>query len=142
MEAVADKIHSAALHLLRRLRIDDEAVGVSPPRLSALAVVVRDGPLTVGDLASIEGVRPPTMTRLVDGLVRDGSVRRSPHPDDHRAVLVRATAQGTRALAEGRSRRVEALIGLLGDLPGDDLKTLGRAADLLETAVALEQRRV
>jgi DNA-binding MarR family transcriptional regulator len=142
VEAVADKIHSAALHLLRRLRIDDEAVGVSPPRLSALAVVVRDGPVTVGDLAAIEGVRPPTMTRLVDGLERDGLVRRSPHPDDGRAVLVRATAHGTRALAAGRSRRVDALIGLLSDLPGDDLTTLGRAADLLETAVALEQRSV
>jgi DNA-binding MarR family transcriptional regulator len=135
VEAVADKIHSAALHLLRRLRIEDEAAGVSPPRLSALSVVVRDGPVTVGDLAEIEGVRAPTMTRLVDGLERDGLVRRFPHPDDRRAVLVRVTAHGSRALAAGRSRRVAALMGLLSPLPKEDLKILGRAADLLEGAV-------
>jgi len=135
VEAVADKLNSAALHLLRRLRIEDEAAGVSPSRLSALSVVVREGPVTVGDLALIEGVRAPTMTRLVDGLERDGLVRRTKHPDDARAVLIRATSHGSRALAAGRSRRVATLMGLLSPMGSDDLRTLARAADLLESAV-------
>ncbi len=57
--AVADRLHSAAIHLLRRLRRTDEATGLSPARLSALSVVVYAGPRTLGELAGIEQVRPP-----------------------------------------------------------------------------------
>jgi len=78
VEVVADLLHSAALHLLRRLRAEDDALGVSPPRLSALSVVVVAGPIGIGALAAAEGVAAPTMTRLVDGLERDGFVRRRP----------------------------------------------------------------
>src|SRR5947208_16870395 len=82
VEAVADRLHSAALHLLRRLRAEDDELGVSPPRLSALSVVVFGGPLTIGALAEAEGVKPPTMTRLVDGLEREGLVTRESDPAD------------------------------------------------------------
>ena len=101
VEAVADRLHSAALHLLRRLRTEDDALGVSPPRLSALSVVVFAGPIGIGALAAAEGVAAPTMTRLVDGLERDGFVRRRPDPADARGVLVEATATGKRILDEG-----------------------------------------
>ena len=101
VEAVADRLHSAALHLLRRLRTEDDALGISPPRLSALSVVVFAGPIGIGALAAAEGVAAPTMTRLVDGLERDGLVRRRPDPADARGVLVEPTATGKRNLVEG-----------------------------------------
>src|SRR5919106_4675108 len=104
---VADRLHSATVHLLRRLRVEDEALGISAPRLSALSVLVFAGPKRVGELARIEQVEPPTMTKLVDGLVRDGLAIREAVPDDARAVLVRATARGRRTLRVGRTRRLE-----------------------------------
>jgi DNA-binding MarR family transcriptional regulator len=132
VDAVADKLHSAAIHLLRRLRIEDEALGISAPRLSALSVVVFAGPLPIGELAAAEGVRPPTMTRLVDGLEREALVKRGPDPDDRRGVIVRATPKGVRTLTRGRARRVEVLAEQLRALPRQELATLAAAAHLLE----------
>ena len=77
---MADRLHSAAIHLLRRLRVEDEALGISAPRLSALSVLVFAGPRRVGELAEAEQVEPPTMTRLVDGMERDGYVARAARP--------------------------------------------------------------
>src|SRR5262245_18655458 len=132
VEAVADRLHLAALHLLRRLRAEDEALGVSPPRLSALSVVVSAGPIGIGALAAAEGVSAPTMTRLVDGLERDGYVRRFPDPDDARGVLVRPTARGRRLLTEGRARRVRVLADALRDLSPDERIAVGRGTELIE----------
>jgi len=138
---VADRLHSAALHLLRLLRAEDDVLGISPPRLSALSVVVYAGPLTIGALAHVEGVRPPTMTRLVDGLERDGLVVRERDPDDGRSVLVRATAEGSRVLRRGRGRRVDALAEGLRRLSERDLVTLGRAAELMERVARPGERQ-
>ena len=80
VDAVADRLHSAAIHLLRRLRVEDEALGISAPRLSVLSVLVFAGPMRIGALAATEQVEPPTMSRLVDGLQEDGYVRRDPTP--------------------------------------------------------------
>jgi DNA-binding MarR family transcriptional regulator len=132
VEAVADRLHSAALHLLRRLRTQDEALGVSPPRLSALSVVVAVDPIGIGALAAAEGVSAPTMTRLVDGLERDGLVTRIRDPDDARGVLVRPTAKGRRLLKDGRSRRVRVLAGALQQLSPDDLAAIRLGAELIE----------
>lgn len=132
MEAVADRLHSAAIHLLRRLRTEDDALGISPPRLSALSVVVFAGPLQIGALARAEGVAAPTMTRLVDGLERDGLVARAPDPVDGRAVVVRATAKGTRVLQRGRARRVQALAEGLRTLAPAELDALARGVDALQ----------
>jgi DNA-binding MarR family transcriptional regulator len=129
---IADRLHSGAIHLLRRLRIEDAASGLTAPRLSALAVIVFGGPLTLGALAAAEQVRPPTMTRLVVALVRDGLVTREPHPDDRRQVLLRATAAGRRLLEEGRARRTASLARRLALLPPADLAALARAASPLE----------
>lgn len=132
VDAVADGLHSAALHLLRRLRVEDDALGISPPRLSALSVVVLAGPLAIGDLAASEGVAPSTMTRLVDGLERDGLVGRGPDPADRRGVLVRATPKGTRVLRRGRRRRVGLLASGLRALSDTDLAAVARGAELME----------
>jgi len=129
---VADRLHSAAIHLLRRLRVEDEALGISAPRLSALSVLVFAGPKRIGELARLEQVEPPTMTKLVDALVRDGLVVREPDPDDARAVQVRATPTGARTLRRGRAKRVETLRARLATLSPAELATLGEGVDVLE----------
>lgn len=136
VDAVADRLHSAAIHLLRRLRVEDEALGISAPRLSVLSVLVFAGPMRIGELAHAEQVEPPTMTRLVDGLQRDGYVAREPDPDDARAVRVRATAQGTKALRRGQARRVRALSAALVDLSPTDLGSVADGVDVLERTLS------
>src|SRR5688500_6771107 len=132
IDRVADRVHSAAIHLLRRLRREDDASGLSAPRLSALSVVVFGGPLTLGALATAEQVRPPTMTRLVAALERDGLVRRRVDPGDARRAVVEATARGRSLIAEGRARRIGLLAGRLAALTPEELATLEQAAELLE----------
>ena len=129
---VADRLHSAAIHLLRRIRKVDEASGLSAARLSALSVLVFGGPTTVGALARAEQVSAPTMSRLVSGLERDGFVVREADEGDARAVRVRATTKGRRVLVQGRERRVAELAQLLDGLRDDDLRTLGSAAEIME----------
>ena len=139
-ETVADRLHSAAIHLLRRLRREDDASGLSAPRLSALSVIVFGGPITLTALAAAEQVRPPTMTRLVQGLERDGLVVRERVADDARAVMIRATPRGTRLLGEGRTRRVKQLARDLAALEAAELQLLARAAVLLERVTRAEPR--
>jgi DNA-binding MarR family transcriptional regulator len=117
---------------LRRLRIEDDVLGVSPPRLSALSVVVYAGPLPIGALATAEGVAAPTMTRLVDGLEREGFVKRRRDPADARGVLVEATPAGKRILIRGRAQRVETLAAGLAALSSEELREIGRGAELIE----------
>jgi DNA-binding MarR family transcriptional regulator len=134
---LADRLHSAAIHLLRRLRREDARTGLSGPRLSALSVVVFAGPLTLGELAAAEQVRPPTMTRLVRALEARGLVTREPDERDGRVARLRATAQGRTLMAEGRARRVRALADGLRSLDASDVIALGRAVETLERVVAL-----
>jgi DNA-binding MarR family transcriptional regulator len=129
---IADRLHSAAIHLLRRVRKVDEATGLSAARLSALSVLVFGGPATVGALARAEQVSAPTMSRLLSGLERDGFVVREADEGDARAVRVRATAKGTRVLQQGRQRRVAELVDLLDGLSSEELRTLGSAAEIME----------
>jgi DNA-binding MarR family transcriptional regulator len=131
-DQTAERLHAAAIHMLRRLRREDNASGLTAPRLSALSVVVFGGPLTVGTLAAVEQVRPPTMTRIVTALEQAGLVTREPSPTDGRATLIAATAAGQHLLEEGRLRRTTTLTRQLGALSSADLATLERAADILD----------
>jgi len=108
-EALADQLHSAAIGLLRQLRREDDATGITSPRLSALSVVVFGGPLPLGQLAKAEQVKPPTMTRIVTGLEEDGFVTRRDDATDGRLTQIHATPKGRRIMAAGRARRVSAL---------------------------------
>jgi DNA-binding MarR family transcriptional regulator len=129
---VADRLHSAAIHLLRRAAEEDRAAGLSRARLSALSVVVFRGPLTLGELATAEGVRSATMTGIVNGLERDGLVRRRPHGRDRRSVNIETTEAGRQLLDRARARRIEHVVSKLDDLSDDDLELLRRAAELLD----------
>lgn len=129
---LAPRLHSAVLHLLRRLAQEDRASGQTPARLSALSVLVFAGPRSIGRLAKDERVAAPTMTRLVAGLERDGLVERTPDPDDRRATRLAATDEGRRILLAGRERRIRALESLLVSASSKDRATLERAADIIE----------
>lgn len=131
--AIADRLHSAAIHLLRRLRVEDKVMGLSAPRASALSVIVFRGPVTMTRLAAAEQVRPPTITRLVDGLERQGLVRRVRDREDGRVQMVEATAAGKRLLAQGRAKRVERLMHDIEQLPTGEQRVLARAAELMES---------
>jgi DNA-binding MarR family transcriptional regulator len=132
---IADRLHSAAIHLLRRLRVEDKAMGLTGPRASALSVLVFRGPVTMSQLAEAEQVRRPTITRLVDGLERRGLVRRVSHAHDGRVQLVEATAAGRRLLQKGRARRVERLMHGVAQLSPEDQQVLAHAADLMEESL-------
>lgn len=134
--AVADALHSAAIRLLRGVRKEDERTGVGPARLSALSVLVFGGPMRLTELARVEQVKPPTMTKVVAGLEAAGLVRRRADAKDARAVRLEATARGTRLLQEGRRRRVERLASALQALACDELDVLARAAAIVERVSA------
>jgi DNA-binding MarR family transcriptional regulator len=133
---LADQLHSAAIHLLRKLRREDAASGLNAPRLSALSVVVFAGPVTLGDLAAAEQVRPPTMTRIVDALVEQGLVAKKRNAEDGRSTLIHATAAGKKLLMQGRERRVRALAVQIAALKPEDRMALGDAAEILKKVIA------
>ncbi len=130
----ADRLHSAAIHLLRRLRVRDRESGIGPAQLSALSVLVFGGARSLGELAGAEQVRPPTMSRIVAGLERAGLVRRRA-TDDGRRVRLEATAKGTKILQEGRRRHVESLAQALWSLSEEDRQRLTELSSLLQQLV-------
>jgi DNA-binding MarR family transcriptional regulator len=135
-EELADRLHSAAIHLLRRLRREDDVSGLNAPRLSALSVIVFAGPVTLGDLARAEQVRPPTMTRIVDALVELGLATKRPHPTDKRSTLIAPTPAGQKLLLAGRQRRVHLLALQIAALTLGDQRKLQAAVEILNRAVA------
>ncbi len=130
----ADRLHSAAIHLLRRLRVRDRESGIGPAQLSALSVLVFGGARSLGELADAEQVRPPTMSRVVAGLERAGLVRRYA-TEDRRRVRLEASAKGTKILQEGRKRRVESLSKALSSLSEKEQQKLGEFVDLLQQVI-------
>ena len=104
---VADRLHSAAIHLLRHARKQDVLAKVGPARLSALSVLVFGGPMALGQLAAAEQVKAPTMSRIVAGMKRSGLARIEADAKDARRIRVTATAKGERLLQQARERRVQ-----------------------------------
>lgn len=129
---VADALHSATIHLLRGVREEDERTGIGPARLSALSVLVFAGPMRLTELARLEQVKPPTMTKVITGLEAAGLVKRRVDPADARAVRLEATARGTKLLQEGRRRRVNRLAAALRALTADEVEVLAEAATIIE----------
>jgi DNA-binding MarR family transcriptional regulator len=134
-DETAARLHSAAIRLLRLLRREDEEAGMSGPRLSALSVVVFAGPISLAELAAAEQVRPPTMSRVVDALVRDGMLTRDTNLTDRRMVRIAATDKGKRLLDAGRQRRVRALTERLESLAESERRALARGVEILERVV-------
>jgi DNA-binding MarR family transcriptional regulator len=134
-EELADRLHSAAIHLLRYARQDDAAAGVSAARLSVLATLVYGRARTVTELAAAEQVAVPTMTRLLQGMEGDGHVRRRRDGADRRVVRVGATASGRRALERGRRARLARIGEVLARLEEAERAGLGRGVGALGAAL-------
>lgn len=129
--AIAERMHSAAIRLLRRLRQRDAATGVSAPKLSALSVLVFGGAQTLKDLAAAEQVRAPTMSRLVAELEVEGLASKKEDAEDRRVVRIAATAKGKALMLAGRERRLEVLTKQIARLSGEERRVLARAAEIL-----------
>lgn len=121
----------SVMRLSRRMR-QERTEGLSASQVAALATMERQGPLSLGELAALERVQPPSMTRVVTGLVDAGLAERMPHPTDRRQVLVSVTESGRQLLAADRRRRDEWLAERLRELPPKDLEILRAAAPILD----------
>ena len=137
---VADRLHSAAIHLLRHARKQDVLARQGPARLSALSVLVFGGPMALGQLAAAEQVKAPTMSRIAAGLKRSGLATIATDAKDARRIRVTATAKGRRLLQQARARRVRLVAETLSSLREPDMETLLKAAELMERAVRDDAR--
>jgi DNA-binding MarR family transcriptional regulator len=129
---VADRLHSASIHLLRRLRVRDRESGIGPAQLSALSVLVFGGPKSLAELAVAEQVKPPTMSRIVAGLEKSKLVKSEPTKEDARRIRIVPTAKGEKVMWDGRKRRVEMLADLIGDLSAQDVHRLAQIAEVMD----------
>ena len=124
---VAERLHSAAIHVLRYARQADRNAAIGPAQLSALSVLVYGGPCNLRELADAEQVAPPTMTRIVAALRRGGYVRLKRSPHDGRSSIVETTAKGSAALEKARGARLDLIDGLLARSSQPDIALLGKA---------------
>jgi DNA-binding MarR family transcriptional regulator len=132
---LASQLRLAVTRLNRRLRqhsVDDD---LSATALATLATVERSGPISLGELAAIERVQPPSMTRIVTGLEEQGFVRREPSPTDRRVAFARITPAGVAALQRTRRRRTAYLAARLRKLSSDELRTLEDALPVLQRLI-------
>jgi DNA-binding MarR family transcriptional regulator len=134
--ALASELRVSVMRLARRLRLERSSEDYTLNQLSAMAVLDREGDLTVGELAAIERVKPPSMTRTVNCLVEAGLAVRRPHATDGRQVLVGLTELGSAVLAEDRRRREQWLSRQLDQLELADRELLARVAPLLDSLAA------
>jgi DNA-binding MarR family transcriptional regulator len=128
---IADALHSAAIRLLRLVRVEDARSGIGPAQLSALSVLVFGGTKALNELAAMEQVRPPTMSRIVESLVKQGLAKRVTDEHDRRAIQITPTAKGKKLLMEGRSRRVRALTQRIERLNKEEAEILRKAAHIM-----------
>jgi DNA-binding MarR family transcriptional regulator len=130
----AARLRMAIVRTARRLRQEAAGSGgdLTPTGVSALATVERHGPLTPSELAEIERIKRPTATRTLRVLVEAGLVDRAPDPADGRSALVSVNAAGRECLRRLRGRKNAYLARRMRDLPDEDLRTLDRAAGILE----------
>ena len=131
---VAGRLRMSAFRLTRLLRQQDTE-GLAPTLSAALATIVRDGPLTLGELASREHVAPPSITKAVEKLVAVGLATRPPTGPIGGWCASTSTAAGHRHVTQNRSRRTAWLAGRLTDLSPTDLATLDAATDVLERLI-------
>src|ERR1700747_111332 len=132
----ADRMHSAAIHLLRRVRkVDAEAMGVSPARASALSVLVFGGARSLSELAADERVTAATMSKLVAAMESEGLVKRYPDVNDARAIRLEATPEARHILDRGGARRLDLLERLLEDASEAEVEAVRIAAEVVERSL-------
>jgi DNA-binding MarR family transcriptional regulator len=135
---VADRLHSAAVRLLRAVRVVDEETGLSAPKLSALSVLTFAGPMSLSALARAEQVTAATMSKLVSDLEAEGLVAKRVDTQDRRGLRIDVTAKGRALFQEGRKRRLELLRRRVSKLAPADRKKLHDAAELMLRVAAAD----
>jgi DNA-binding MarR family transcriptional regulator len=135
---LASRLRLAIMRLARRLRRQG-AGDLTPSQASALSSLERLGPMTLGELSATEGVRPPTLTKIVAALEEQGLVSRRADPHDRRVAHVAATPAGADLLARARSTSDAYLASRLSALPPDDLAALARAVEVLERLLEADE---
>ena len=130
----AARLRMAIVRTARRLRQEAavESSGLTPTSTAALATIDRHGPLTPSELAELEMVKRPTVTRTLGCLDREGLIERTPDPSDGRSALVAVNSAGRERLRRLRGRKNAYLAKRMRDLPAEDVATLERAAEILE----------
>jgi DNA-binding MarR family transcriptional regulator len=129
----ASQLSTAIVRTARVLRQDAAAeAGLGAGTTAALATIKRDGPLTPSELAEIERVKRPSITRTLACLDRQGLIERTPDPADGRSSLVSISAAGRERLALLRRRKSAYLARRLEALDPEEVATLARAAEILE----------
>ena len=134
--SLADGLHSATIHLLRLVRTEDRAAGIGPAQLSALSVLVFGGSMSLRRLAAIEQVKPPTMVRIVHGLVERQLAISRADPFDARKINISPTRQGRVLIRRARVRRVQALVEMLAWRPNAELDQLRAVVEILESLIS------
>ena len=130
---LASALRPSVLRLARRLRqMRDESLDLNSNQLSAMSVLLNNGDLTMGELAAQEKVRPPSMTRIVNGLELRGLVARTPRVTDGRQSVVSLTDAGRQILLANRRRRDEWLAVRIAELTPSDREVLQHAVDVLD----------
>ncbi len=128
----ASALRLGVMRLARRLRVERDGNDLTFNQLAALGTLRRGGPLTVGEIAAQENVKPPSMTRTIASLEEAGLVTRRPSETDGRQVVVELTDRAVQVMDEDRARRTAWLTQRLGDLSPADVELLSRVAPLLE----------
>src|SRR3954471_21882604 len=130
---LASELRVSVMRLRRRLANErDPRNDLSLPVMAVLSALFRNGELTVGELAGIERVQPPTMTRKVNFLEEGGYVARRPHDTDGRVVVVTLTERGRETVLADRKRRDEWLSRQLRELTAEEREVLRAAAPILQ----------
>src|SRR5918998_3192762 len=131
-DELAPVLREAITRLNRRVRQARPVGDLTLTQLSALTSLQLAGALTPRELADVERVQPPTMTKIVGKLEERGLVARRPHPTDGRQVILAATEQGRAVYAQFERARNEWLAQQLAELGPDERDTLARAAEILQ----------
>ena len=137
---LAGRLRLAITRLARQLRQTSDA-DLSPTQASVLATVGASGPLTLGELAELERVASPTITKVIGLLHEKGLVDKIPDPDDRRFVRVQLTREGAALVERARARKTAWLARQLQDLRPDELERLVAATDVLEELTARRAAR-
>jgi DNA-binding MarR family transcriptional regulator len=130
----AAQLRTAIVRTARRLRQEAaaETSGLTPTSVAALATIERHGPMTPSEIAAIERVKRPTITRTLACLEREGLIDRAPDPADRRSALVSVNAAGRERLGRLRRRKNAYLARRMRELGDEEVETLERAAEILE----------
>src|SRR5438128_11888155 len=140
--AAVSPLRSSVLRLARRLRRRQGEHSLSSAEVQALGTLARlGGAATPTELARAEDVQPPSMTRIVAMLEDKGLVRREPHPEDRRQVVVTTTEPAAQILAESRRVRDAWLAGLIAEITEEEWARLRAAAPVLERIAQCAPRR-